>query len=106
MLLERIDHVVFTVRDIDTTCDFYSRALGRAIERSSSRDHKTLWHKLICRTICTGRGASRGARFRHPTTGPEGMAQPAAYRLGRKAGVSRHTPTEGYAPWRTTETPL
>jgi catechol 2,3-dioxygenase-like lactoylglutathione lyase family enzyme len=42
MRLERIDHVVFTVRDINTTCDFYSRALGRAIERSSSRDHKTL----------------------------------------------------------------
>ena len=28
MQLERIDHVVFTVRDIDTTCDFYSRTLG------------------------------------------------------------------------------
>jgi catechol 2,3-dioxygenase-like lactoylglutathione lyase family enzyme len=25
---DRIDHVVFTVRDITATCDFYSRALG------------------------------------------------------------------------------
>jgi len=28
MDLERIDHVVFTVRDIAVTCDFYARALG------------------------------------------------------------------------------
>lgn len=28
MELDRIDHVVFTVRDIATTCDFYGRVLG------------------------------------------------------------------------------
>src|ERR671934_3120423 len=28
MEFERIDHVVFTVRDIAATCDFYARALG------------------------------------------------------------------------------
>ncbi len=28
MDLDRIDHVVFTVRDIAVTCDFYARALG------------------------------------------------------------------------------
>jgi catechol 2,3-dioxygenase-like lactoylglutathione lyase family enzyme len=28
MAFDRIDHVVFTVRDIDATCDFYIRALG------------------------------------------------------------------------------
>ena len=27
-MIERIDHVVMTVRDIAATCDFYSRALG------------------------------------------------------------------------------
>ena len=26
--IDRIDHVVMTVRDIDATCDFYSRVLG------------------------------------------------------------------------------
>jgi catechol 2,3-dioxygenase-like lactoylglutathione lyase family enzyme len=31
MQLERIDHVVFTVHDIDVTCDFYSRALGMEV---------------------------------------------------------------------------
>ena|SRR5947209_4169162 len=31
MHLERIDHVVFTVQDVDTTCDFYSRALDMEI---------------------------------------------------------------------------
>ncbi len=30
MDLDRIDHVVFTVRDIAVTCDFYARALGVA----------------------------------------------------------------------------
>jgi catechol 2,3-dioxygenase-like lactoylglutathione lyase family enzyme len=28
MDIEGIDHVVFTVRDIEATCDFYARALG------------------------------------------------------------------------------
>jgi len=31
MDLDRIDHVVFTVRDITATCDFYTRALGVAV---------------------------------------------------------------------------
>ncbi|MDB5075376.1 MAG: glyoxalase/bleomycin resistance protein/dioxygenase family protein [Chloroflexi bacterium] len=31
MDLDRIDHVVFTVRDIAETCDFYTRALGMAV---------------------------------------------------------------------------
>ena len=29
--IDRIDHVVMTVRDIDATCDFYSRVLGMRI---------------------------------------------------------------------------
>ena len=28
MKIDRIDHVVLTVQDIDTTCEFYSRVLG------------------------------------------------------------------------------
>ncbi len=28
MKIERIDHFVLTVRDLDATCDFYSRVLG------------------------------------------------------------------------------
>ena len=31
MLIDRIDHVVMTVRDIDATCDFYARALGMRV---------------------------------------------------------------------------
>ena len=31
MRLQRIDHVVFTVRDIDKACAFYSRALGMEV---------------------------------------------------------------------------
>ncbi len=31
MQLQRIDHVVFTVRDIDRTCDFYTRVLGMEV---------------------------------------------------------------------------
>jgi catechol 2,3-dioxygenase-like lactoylglutathione lyase family enzyme len=29
--IDRIDHVVMTVRDIDATCDFYSRVLGMRV---------------------------------------------------------------------------
>ena len=32
MRVERIDHFVLTVRDIETTCDFYSRVLGMEVE--------------------------------------------------------------------------
>jgi catechol 2,3-dioxygenase-like lactoylglutathione lyase family enzyme len=28
MNIDRIDHVVMTVRDVDATCDFYARVLG------------------------------------------------------------------------------
>ena len=31
MNIDRIDHVVMTVRNIDATCDFYSRALGMRV---------------------------------------------------------------------------
>ncbi len=31
MHIERIDHLVFTVKDIPTTCDFYSRVLGMEV---------------------------------------------------------------------------
>src|SRR4029077_1275864 len=29
--IDRIDHVVFTVRDIEATCAFYSRVLGMSV---------------------------------------------------------------------------
>jgi catechol 2,3-dioxygenase-like lactoylglutathione lyase family enzyme len=31
MNIDRIDHVVMTVRDIDATCDFYTRVLGMRV---------------------------------------------------------------------------
>ncbi len=31
MRLERIDHVVFTVRDVDATCAFYTQAFGMEV---------------------------------------------------------------------------
>ncbi len=31
MKIDRIDHIVLTVRDIATTCDFYSRLLGMEV---------------------------------------------------------------------------
>jgi catechol 2,3-dioxygenase-like lactoylglutathione lyase family enzyme len=31
--IDRIDHFVLTVRDIDATCDFYSRVLGMEVVR-------------------------------------------------------------------------
>jgi catechol 2,3-dioxygenase-like lactoylglutathione lyase family enzyme len=30
--VDRVDHFVLTVRDIETTCDFYSRVLGMEVE--------------------------------------------------------------------------
>ena len=31
MNIDRIDHIVLTVRDIDATCSFYSRVLGMSV---------------------------------------------------------------------------
>jgi catechol 2,3-dioxygenase-like lactoylglutathione lyase family enzyme len=31
MKIDRIDHIVLTVRDIETTCEFYARVLGMTI---------------------------------------------------------------------------
>jgi len=31
MQVDRIDHLVFTVRDIESTCDFYARVLGMQV---------------------------------------------------------------------------
>lgn len=31
MKIDSIDHVVFTVKDIDTTCEFYAKALGMEV---------------------------------------------------------------------------
>jgi catechol 2,3-dioxygenase-like lactoylglutathione lyase family enzyme len=33
MKLDRLDHLVLTVRDIETTCEFYSRVLGMRVIR-------------------------------------------------------------------------
>jgi catechol 2,3-dioxygenase-like lactoylglutathione lyase family enzyme len=38
--IDRIDHVVLTVRDIEATCAFYSRALGMTVERFGESDAK------------------------------------------------------------------
>ncbi|HEX6820396.1 MAG TPA: VOC family protein [Ktedonobacterales bacterium] len=35
MQIDRIDHFVLTVRDIQATCDFYSRVLGMRVESFS-----------------------------------------------------------------------
>ncbi len=37
MKVDRIDHFVLTVRDIEATCDFYSRVLGMEIEEFEGR---------------------------------------------------------------------
>jgi len=31
--VDRLDHIVLTVEDIEATCDFYSRVLGMKVER-------------------------------------------------------------------------
>jgi catechol 2,3-dioxygenase-like lactoylglutathione lyase family enzyme len=35
--IDRIDHFVLTVRDVEATCEFYSRALGMEVEEFDGR---------------------------------------------------------------------
>ena len=39
IMLERLDHLVFTVRDIEETCRFYQRVLGMRPERFGEGRH-------------------------------------------------------------------
>jgi len=41
MRIESLDHLVLTVRDIDLTCDFYSRVLGMRVDTFAG-DRKAL----------------------------------------------------------------
>ena len=70
MNIDRIDHVVMTVRDIDATCDFYARVLGmRVVTFAGGR-------KALAFGRAEDQPASRGPRIR-----AEGRAPDA--RLGR-----------------------
>lgn len=40
--IDRIDHVVLTVQDIDATCDFYARALGMTVETFGDSNTKRI----------------------------------------------------------------
>ncbi len=40
--IERIDHFVLTVRDIDKTCDFYARVLGMTVHEFGPLKRKAL----------------------------------------------------------------
>jgi catechol 2,3-dioxygenase-like lactoylglutathione lyase family enzyme len=35
--VDRIDHFVLTIRDVETTCEFYSRVLGMEVEEFDGR---------------------------------------------------------------------
>lgn len=40
--IDRIDHIVLTVRDIDATCDFYSRVLGMTVVTFGAQKRRAL----------------------------------------------------------------
>ena len=46
--VDRVDHFVLTVRDIETTCDFYSRVIGMDVEEfeGGRRALKFGWQKI------------------------------------------------------------
>jgi len=44
MQINRIDHLVLTVRDLDVTCDFYSTVLGMDVRRFGANDERRALH--------------------------------------------------------------
>ena len=47
MKLEKIDHVVITVKDLNKTIDFYSNTLGMKLEKiSQSLDNDQIWYAV------------------------------------------------------------
>ncbi|MGI8650915.1 MAG: VOC family protein [Rubrobacter sp.] len=43
MRIDRLDHIVLTVSDVDATCEFYSRTLGLRIIGFGKHSRRALW---------------------------------------------------------------
>ena len=56
MKIDSIDHVVLTVKDINATCDFYSKVLGMEIVTFGEAGEK-LWPSDHRRSICNNLAA-------------------------------------------------
>ncbi|MEM6526644.1 MAG: VOC family protein [Chloroflexota bacterium] len=44
MNITRLDHLVLTVRDLDATCDFYSRVLGMEVRTFGANNERRALH--------------------------------------------------------------
>ena len=44
MKLERLDHLVLTVRDLDITCDFYTQVLGMTVRYFGQNNERRALH--------------------------------------------------------------
>ena len=63
--IDRIDHIVLTVRDIEATCEFYARVLRhgrRHLRRPAARRSSSARRSSIC--MNPARSSSRGPRIR------------------------------------------
>lgn len=43
MRIDRLDHIVLTVSDVEKTCEFYSRALGLRVVGFGKHGRRALW---------------------------------------------------------------
>lgn len=67
MDIDRIDHVVMTVRDVDATCDFYARVLGmRIVTFAGGRKALAFGKQKINLHLAGGEFEPKAA---HPTPG-------------------------------------
>ena len=48
MKLEKIDHVVITVKDLNTTIDFYTNILGMKLEKFSTSEYNDQIRYALC----------------------------------------------------------
>jgi catechol 2,3-dioxygenase-like lactoylglutathione lyase family enzyme len=65
--IDRIDHVVMTVRDLDATCDFYTRVLGmRVVTFAGGRKALAFGHQKINLHVA---GREFEPKADHPTPG-------------------------------------
>ena len=67
MEIDRIDHVVMTVRDLDATCDFYARVLGMRVVTFADRRKALAFGRQKINLHLAGREFEPKAA--HPTPG-------------------------------------
>ena len=99
MLIDRLDHLVLTVRDVAATCDFYSRVLGmRVVTFGEERKALSFGAQKI---NLHQAGREFEPKAEHPTPGSADLCLIAAFRWTKSSPTCRPAASRSWkVRWR------